>query len=87
MGHLSAVSELPAQMLAEMRETVPKEFDFVREARLQSAVGARLQAGQVAGVCVPKPLLALTTPQVLVMQRMHGRALAGLSAVPWVPMK
>ena len=59
-------------MLDEMRETVPREFDFAREARLMKALGERLRAGGHAAVLVPEPLAALTSPRLLVMQRMQG---------------
>ncbi len=61
-----------AQMLDEMRETVPREFDFAREARLMKALGERLRAAGHAAVLVPEPLAALTSPRLLVMQRMQG---------------
>ena len=59
-------------MLDEMRETVPREFDFAREARLMRALGARLRAAGHSRVRVPEPLCALTSPRLLVMQRMQG---------------
>ena len=59
-------------MLDEMRDTVGKEFDFVREARLMLAIRKRLQDLQC--ILIPKPLLSLTTPELLVMQRMSGWA-------------
>ncbi len=59
-------------MLDEMRETVPREFDFAREARLMKALGERLRAAGHAAVLVPEPLAALTSPRLLVMQRMQG---------------
>ena len=60
------------QMLEEMRETVPREFDFVREARLMKALGERLRAAGHARILVPEPVSALTSQRLLVMQRMHG---------------
>ena len=59
-------------MLEEMRETVPREFDFVREARLMKALGERLRAAGHARILVPEPVSALTSQRLLVMQRMHG---------------
>ncbi len=55
-----------------MRETVPKEFDFLREARLMRVIAARLKAAGIEGVIVPEPLMALSSQQLLVMQRMPG---------------
>ena len=60
------------QMLEEMRETVPREFDFVREARLMKALGERLRAAGHACILVPEPVSALTSQRLLVMQRMQG---------------
>jgi predicted unusual protein kinase regulating ubiquinone biosynthesis (AarF/ABC1/UbiB family) len=60
------------QILGEMRETVPKEFDFLREARLMRVIAARLRKSGLQGVVIPEPLLALSSQQLLVMQRMHG---------------
>jgi predicted unusual protein kinase regulating ubiquinone biosynthesis (AarF/ABC1/UbiB family) len=50
----------------------PQEFDFMREARLTRIIAARLAGAGVRGVAVPEPLLALSTPRMLVMQRMAG---------------
>ena len=55
-----------------MRETVPKEFDFLREAQLMRVIAARLKAAGIEGVIVPEPLMALSSQQLLVMQRMPG---------------
>lgn len=62
------------QILGEMRETVPKEFDFLREAKLMRVIAARVREAGLKGVVIPEPLLALTSPQLLVMQRMPGRS-------------
>ncbi|CAL8465766.1 g5302 [Coccomyxa elongata] len=59
-------------VLGEMRDTVPKEFDFLREARLMRVISGRLRHAQLPGMIVPEPLLALSSPQLLVMQRMQG---------------
>lgn len=64
------------QLLGEMRETVPKEFDFLREARLMRLIAARIKSARLPGVVVPEPLLALSSPQLLVMQRMPGARLS-----------
>lgn len=61
-----------AQMLEEMAANVPKEFDFLREAHLMRVIGRRLAASGVRGVVIPEPLLTLSSPQLLVMQRMPG---------------
>lgn len=61
------------QILGEMRETVPKEFDFLREAKLMRVIAARVREAGLKGVVIPEPLLALTSPQLLVMQRMPGQ--------------
>ena len=60
------------QMLDEMRDTVGKEFDFVREARLMKAIAARLAGDTDLRIRIPQPLMDLTTPGLLVMQRMEG---------------
>ncbi|KAK9822468.1 hypothetical protein WJX81_005700 [Elliptochloris bilobata] len=62
----------PFLMLEEVRETVPREFDFVREACLMKALGERLRAAGHSLVLVPEPVSALTSPRLLVMQRMQG---------------
>lgn len=59
------------QLLDEMRDTVGKEFDFVREARLMHVIRVRLQESH-QGVCIPEPIFSLTTPDLLVMQQMPG---------------
>ena len=51
---------------------MPREFDFVREARLMKALGERLRAAGHARILVPQPVSALTSQRLLVMQRMHG---------------
>ena len=59
-------------MLEEMRDTVPKEFDFLREAKLMQVIAARAKAAGLKGVTIPQPLLALSSKELLVMQRMPG---------------
>ena len=49
-----------------------QEFDFLREARLMRVIAARLAGAGVRGLVIPEPLLALSTPRMLVMQRMPG---------------
>ena len=61
----------PMQMLDEIASTVGKEFDFLREARLMKAVADRLQPDNLA-IRIPQPLMQLTTPDLLVMERMTG---------------
>lgn len=68
-----------------MRDTVPKEFDFLREARLMRVIAGRLRHARLPGVIVPEPLMALSSPQLLVMQRMKGTAVA-LSCHPAVAL-
>ena len=63
-------------MLNEMAETVGKEFDFRREARLMDTVRSRLQDCSLA-VKIPQPVHSMTTTNLLVMQRMQG----GLSII------
>lgn len=58
-------------MLDEMRDTVGKEFDFLREARLMGVIRQRLQDHNI-DIEIPKPFLNLTTPDLLVMQYMPG---------------
>ena len=58
-------------MLDEMRDTVGKEFDFMREARLMHVIRQRLQDCQI-DIQIPQPLFSLTTPDLLVMQYMQG---------------
>ena len=60
------------QLLEEMRDTVPKEFDFLREARLMQVIAARAANAGLQGVTIPQPLLALSSKELLVMQRMPG---------------
>ena len=55
-----------------MRDTVPKEFDFLREAGLMQVMAARAKAAGIRGVLIPKPLMALSSRGLLVMQRMEG---------------
>ena len=69
-----------AQILEEMRETVPKEFDFLREARLMRVIAARAKAAGIRGIVIPQPLMLLTCRELLVMQRMPGHHL--LSQLP-----
>ena len=59
-----------------------QEFDFLREARLMRVIAARLAAAGVCGVVVPEPLLALSTPRMLVMQRMLGGGPCHASTLP-----
>ena len=61
-----------SQILEEMRDTVPKEFDFLREAKLMQVIAARAKAAGIQGVVIPKPLMALSSKGLLVMQRMEG---------------
>lgn len=62
-----------------MRQTVPKEFDFIREARLQSALRARLGAAGFADrIVVPRPLLAACSRTLLVMERLDGLPLSAV---------
>ena len=72
------------QILEEMRETVPKEFDFLREARLMCVIAARAKAAGIRGVVIPQPLMVLTCRELLVMQRMPGHHL--LSQIPAEPL-
>lgn len=75
-----------------MGQTVPKEFDFIREARLQAALGARLAVATRGRVIAPRALPGLTSRAVLVMERLHGVPLStivreatgpgGVAAVP-----
>jgi aarF domain-containing kinase len=67
-----------AGLLSEMRQTVPKEFDFVREARLQRVMGGRLAADGFPHIAVPLPCAALTTRRLLVMERLDGLSLAAI---------
>ncbi|CAL5224036.1 g6658 [Coccomyxa viridis] len=59
-------------ILEEMRDTVPKEFDFLREAKLMQVMAARAKAAGIHGVLIPEPLMALSSKGLLVMQRMEG---------------
>ena len=61
-----------------LKRAAPQEFDFLREAQLMRVIAARLAAAGVRGVAVPEPLLALSTPRMLVMQHMPG----GTAATP-----
>ena len=59
---------------------MPKEFNFLREARLMCVIAARAKAAGIQGVVIPQPLMALTCRELLVMQRMPGHYL--LSQAP-----
>jgi len=62
-----------------MRQTVPKEFDFIREARLQSALQARLGAAGFADkIVVPRPLLSACSRTLLVMEKLDGLPLSAV---------
>ena len=62
-----------------MRQTVPKEFDFIREARLQSALRARLGAAGFADkIVVPRPLLSACSRTLLVMEKLDGLPLSAV---------
>lgn len=71
---------------------VPKEFDFLCDVPLMRITG-RLCHARLPGVILPEPLLALSSPQLLVMQRMQGtavslfchHALTGLMAKRYIP--
>eukprot|EP00884_Botryococcus_braunii_P006323 jgi/Botrbrau1/15692/Bobra.4_1s0069.1 len=63
----------PIPILEEMSETVPKEFHFGREARLMRIIGARLHRSGFHTILVAQPLLALCSPNLLVMERMSGQ--------------
>jgi aarF domain-containing kinase len=65
-------------LLSEMRQTVPKEFDFLREARLQAVMGGRLAADGHGHIVVPRPCAGLTTRRLLVMERLDGISLAAV---------
>ncbi len=62
-------------MLEEMRDTVPKEFDFLREAKVMQVIAARAKAADIQGIVIPTPLMALSSKNLLVMERMAGDAL------------
>ena len=55
-----------------MRDTVPKEFDFLREAKLMQVIAVRAKAAGIRGILIPKPLMALSSRGLLVMERMEG---------------
>ena len=56
----------------ELRDAVPKEFDFVREARLTEAIGGNLRAGGHCRVRTPRVLTHLSSARLLVLERMEG---------------
>jgi predicted unusual protein kinase regulating ubiquinone biosynthesis (AarF/ABC1/UbiB family) len=60
------------QAVQEIRESVPKEFDFCREARLMGTISSRLRAAGHTGVVVPQVLADLSSSRLLVMQHMPG---------------
>lgn len=68
-------SFLACQLLDEMRDTVGKEFDFVREARLMLVIRQRLKESE-KDICIPMPVMSMTTQDLLVMQYMPGRTLS-----------
>lgn len=59
------------QLIDEMRDTVGKEFDFVREARLMRVIAERLSLDGLK-IRIPQPVTELISPQLLVMERMPG---------------
>jgi aarF domain-containing kinase len=69
-----------APIVREIQASIPKEFDFRREARLQAAIRARLLArgGSAAAVHIPRPLGALCSRGLIVMERLPGVPLSRL---------
>ncbi|CAL8465797.1 g5333 [Coccomyxa elongata] len=65
----------PSRVGGDARDETAKEFDFLREARLMRVTANRLCHARMPGVIVPEPLMALSSPQLLIMQRMEGRQL------------
>ena len=63
---------MASQVVQELRDAVPKEFDFLREARLTEAIGNSLRAGGYDRVRTPRVLGALSTARLLVLERMEG---------------
>ena len=64
-------------MVLELRDAVPKEFDFRREARLTMAIGSNLQAAGHSRIRTPCVLTELSSGRLLVMERMQGALLGG----------
>ena len=69
-----------APIVGEIQASIPKEFDFRREARLQAAIRARLLAhgGAAATVRIPRPVPALCSRGLVVMERLPGVPLSRL---------
>lgn len=63
---------------------VPRELDFLREARLMDAIRRRLASDPVLSrlLLVPEPLTPLCSPGCLVMQRMAGEGPLGGACAP-----
>jgi predicted unusual protein kinase regulating ubiquinone biosynthesis (AarF/ABC1/UbiB family) len=61
------------EIYKELSERLREELDYVREAAQMRLYG--LMLGDVPTVTVPKPLMALTTPRLLTMTWLPGRAL------------
>ena len=68
---LHGEGESVLQLLDEMAETNGKEFDFKREAGLMDAIRGRLE-GSGLNLQIPRPIKGMSTPNLLVMERMNG---------------
>lgn len=70
-----------APIVAEIQGAMPREYDFLREARMQTTIRARLLEG-VPGVVIPRPIPSLCSRGLLVMERLDGIALSRLLTPP-----
>lgn len=65
-------------IVCEMRNAIPREFDFVREARLSQAVRSRLASPEFSNLLIPRAAMELCTEKMMVTEFMEGRPFSKL---------
>lgn len=70
------IYELP-RMVDLIRRTLERELDFYREARYAQIADGHME--ELEGIHVPRTFLQLSTPQLLVMEYVHGQNLRNLN--------
>lgn len=65
-------------IVCEMRQAIPREFDFIREARLSQAVRSRLATPEFSNLVIPRAAMELCTERMMVMEFMEGRPFSQL---------